>query len=197
MVAFPRVGPGGRLSWPIGVAVSGVLALSSCNSTSGTQPTGKDTPRAASSPTTESVSSAASSASAKRAATAAYLGMWQDMATAGQTSDWRSPLLARHATGDALSTISRGLYADHVNGLISKGAPKDSPRVTSAVPATAPTTVMVSDCGDSTGWLKYRKGSSSPVGDKGGRRAITAEVHQQVDGTWKVARFAVEGLGSC
>ncbi len=181
----------------IGVTVVAALALAGCNSTADSPPAGKHVTQAPSSSTVRSAVPTASGDVARRAAAAAYLGMWQDMAAAGRTSDWKSPLLAHHATGDALSTISRGLYADHLNGLVSKGAPKDDPKVTSAVPAAAPTTVTVSDCGDSTGWLKYRKGGSSPVGDKGGRRAITAEVQRQADGTWKVARFAVEGLGSC
>jgi hypothetical protein len=119
------------------------------------------------------------------------------MAKAGETSDWRSPLLSRHATGDALSVMSRGMYADHLNGLVSKGAPKDHPRVTSAVPAGDPTTVMISDCGDSTHWLKYRRDSGRLADSGGGRRSITAEVKKQPDGTWKVTQFAVEGLGSC
>ena len=36
--------------------------------------------------------------------------MWRDFADAATTSDWRSPKLAQNATGDALSTLSRGLY---------------------------------------------------------------------------------------
>ncbi|BCL28553.1 hypothetical protein ACFFS2_30550 [Streptomyces aurantiacus] len=135
---------------------------------------------------------------ARKRAKAAYAAMWRDMARAGKTADWRSPKLAAHATGDALSVMSRVLYADHVNGLVSKGAPKNSPKVTSVAPPDRPTTVMIEDCGDSTDWLQYRKDTGKLADDKpGGRRAITAEVKQQVDGTWKVTRFAVDGLGSC
>jgi hypothetical protein len=124
--------------------------------------------------------------------------MWQDMARAATTSDWKSPRLADHATGDALSAISRGLYADHVNGLVSRGAPKDYPKVTSAVPTQHPTTVLVADCGDSSHWLKYRKGTGKLADDKpGGRQSITAEVKRLSDGSWKVDRFAVEAVGSC
>jgi hypothetical protein len=120
------------------------------------------------------------------------------MAQAATTSDWQSPLLAQHATGDALSVMSRGLYADHLNGLVSKGEPKDSPKVTSVAPSANPTGVMISDCGDSTHWLQYRKDNGRLADSTpGGRRAITAEVKRQSDGSWKVARFAVEGLGTC
>ncbi len=137
-------------------------------------------------------------ASAKAAAVASYLAMWRDFATAGHTSDWKSPALAAHATGDALLQMSRGLYADHYNGLITKGYPVDHPTVTKATPATAPTTILISDCGDSGHWLQYvaKTGKLAP-GEVGGRRSITAEVKRLADGTWQVDRFAVEGLGSC
>ncbi|MFG2943495.1 hypothetical protein [Streptomyces sp. NPDC048282] len=119
------------------------------------------------------------------------------MAEAAKTSDWNSPNLARYATGDALSAISRGMYADHLNGLVTKGEPKNSPKVSSVAPAAEPTTVMISDCGDSTNWLKYRKDSGKLADDEpGGRQAITAEV-KKLDRGWKVTRFAVEGVGSC
>jgi hypothetical protein len=131
-------------------------------------------------------------------AVAAYLAMWQDFAAAGRKSDWESRRLATHATGAALSVMSRSLYADHYNGLITRGAPVDHPRVTSVDLPGAPTKVLIGDCGDSRHWLKYRVGDgrradSSP----GGRRAITAEVARQPGGAWKVDRFAVGELGSC
>ncbi|MEU6260196.1 hypothetical protein ACFUEN_29680 [Streptomyces griseorubiginosus] len=119
------------------------------------------------------------------------------MAQAGTTSDWNSPELARYATGDALSAISRGMYADHLNGLVTKGEPRNDPKVTSAVPPANPTTITISDCGDSTHWLKYRKDNGKLADDEpGGRQAITAET-KKLNGTWKVTRFAVEGVGSC
>ena len=128
----------------------------------------------------------------------AYLGMWQDFVNAGRTSDWQSPLLADHATGDALLQMSRGLYADHYNGLVTEGAPIDHPVVKSATPATDPTTVIISDCGDSTHFLKYYANSGQPAaGADGGRRTITAEALKSADGTWKIDRFAVEDVGTC
>ncbi|MEO6701500.1 MAG: hypothetical protein ABI140_03860 [Jatrophihabitantaceae bacterium] len=129
---------------------------------------------------------------------ASYLAMWRDFAVAGHISDWKSPTLAAHATGDALLQMSRGLYADHYNGLITKGYPVDHPIVTKATPVASPTTILISDCGDSSHWLQYvaKTGKLAP-GEVGGRRKITAEVKRLADGTWKVDRFAVEGLGSC
>ncbi|WP_416968276.1 hypothetical protein [Streptomyces sp. 4F14] len=120
------------------------------------------------------------------------------MAEAAKTSDWKSPLLGRYATGDALSAISRGLYADHRNGLVARGGPKNYPKVTSATPVGNPAVVMVSDCGDSTNWLRYRKETGERAeNETGGRRAITAEVVKQSSDFWKVTWFEVKELGSC
>jgi hypothetical protein len=134
--------------------------------------------------------------SARQQATAAYTGMWKQMAKAGETADWQSPELANYATGDALGVINRSLYTDHLNGVVSKGAPTNNPQVSKMDPADNPTTITISDCSDSLNWLKYKDGQL--VNDTpGGRRSITAEVKKQQDGTWRVTRFAVEGVGSC
>lgn len=135
---------------------------------------------------------------AGRAAVAAYLAMWRDFTTAGRTSDWRSPLLAQHATGDALLQMSRGLYADHANGLVTRGSPIDHPVIASLTPQDRPTTVLIHDCGDSSEWTKYVLKTGEPApGAPGGRQQITAEVRRQPNGQWKVDLFAVEDVGSC
>ncbi|MEX3104932.1 hypothetical protein ACSCBZ_21270 [Streptomyces niveiscabiei] len=173
-----------------------VLLAVGCTSAGETSSGGEKSTPAGSIPVSSPAVSAAEVA--RERASAAYVGMWRDMAEAAKTSDWRSPILGRYATGDALSAISRGLYADHRNGLVARGGPKNYPKVTLATPADNPTTVMVSDCGDSTNWLKYRRSDGQLADHKpGGRRAITAEVKKQTSGSWKVTRFAVEGLGSC
>ena len=135
---------------------------------------------------------------AKDRAVAAYLGMWSDMADAAATSDWQSPKLALNATADALSRISRGLYADHYNGLVTKGKPANHPTVESVEPATAPTTVNVVDCGDDSQWLKYRADTGQRADDgPSGRRHIEAKVKKAVDGSWKVVDFAIQDVGTC
>lgn len=135
---------------------------------------------------------------ASREALAAYEAMWQDFVEAGATSDWQSPALGQHATGIALTNLSRGLYADDYNGLVTRGEPVLDPRVTSVEPADGPTTVRVADCGDSSNWLKYRADSGTRANDgPGGRRMITAVVERQSDGSWKVSDYAVRDLGSC
>ncbi|WP_235922136.1 hypothetical protein [Lentzea tibetensis] len=135
---------------------------------------------------------------AKQDALAVYQGMWQDFVAAGTTSDWQSAKLGQHATGIALTNLSRGLYADHVNGLVTKGEPKLSPTVSSVEPADTPTKIVVTDCGDSTNWLKYRKDNGQLADNKpGGRHLINAIVQKQTDGSWKVSDYGVHDAGTC
>ena len=173
-----------------------VLTLTACSSNPSPTPGGTTGVATSSSPSSASPSPISPADSARQQATAAYTGMWRQMAKAGETADWQSPELAKYATGDALGVVNRSLYTDHLNGVVSKGAPANTPQVSKMDPADSPTTVMISDCSDSSNWLKYKDGqllNDTP----GGRRSIAAEVKKQQDGTWRVTRFAVEGVGSC
>lgn len=135
---------------------------------------------------------------AAEAATSAYLGMWASFATAGETSDWQSPELARHAADEALSVLSRGLYASHHNDLVYKGKPVLNPQVTSVDPPENPSKVVISDCGDSSNWLQYHVATGELADDEpGGRRSITGIVEKQSDGVWRVTGFAVRAVGTC
>ena len=135
---------------------------------------------------------------AEQAALDAYRGMWQDFVQAGATSDWQSPLLGQHATGIALTNLSRSLYADNYNGLVTKGEPILNPEVTSVEPPEDPIEVRITDCGDSAGSLKYRVADDEPVGEgPGGRSLISAVVDKQSDGSWKVSDYAVREPGTC
>ncbi|WP_415830059.1 hypothetical protein [Kibdelosporangium persicum] len=169
-----------------------VLTVASCSAGPRTSATTAQAP-----PTVVSTSSASSASDhAKSQAVAAYRDMWQAMAKAAETADAQSPELAKYATGDALGVLNRSLYADRLNGVVSKGRPTNNPTVSTVDPTDKPTTVAVADCSDSSNWLKY-KGGKLLDDTPGGRRSITAEVKKQQDGTWKVTRFAVEKVGSC
>ncbi|USX56437.1 hypothetical protein [Lentzea sp. HUAS12] len=131
-------------------------------------------------------------------ATNAYRQMWSDFAAAGTTSDWQSPRLGQHATGIALNKLSQSLYGDNYRGLITKGQPVLRPSVTALEPAGDPTKIVITDCGDSTNWLKYRKDNGVLADDKpGGRHLISSTVEKQADGSWKVSDYGVHDVGSC
>ncbi|MFI5593694.1 hypothetical protein ACIA5G_52330 [Amycolatopsis sp. NPDC051758] len=184
----------GRRLAVVAAAVLGFV-VSACSSGSADAPASSASMPTAVVPTATTASPAST---AKQKAVDAYLGMWRDVAVVATTSDWRSPRLAEHATGDALSVLSRQLYADHYNGLISKGTPSNSPVAQSVDSPYEPKTVVISDCSDASTWLKYRADNGKPADDEpGGRHRINAEVKLAVDGSWRVTRFAVEGTGSC
>lgn len=131
-------------------------------------------------------------------AVSAYREMWLAFAEAGTTSDWQSPALGQHATGIALDKLTRSLRSDQDKGLVTKGSPTLSPQVSTMDPASDPLKVTITDCGDSTNALKYRKDNGQLADDSpGGRRLINAIVEKQADGKWKVTDFGVHDLGTC
>ncbi len=182
---------------PLLAVVGLVLALTAGCSTGNDPGPGPATTQSAV-PSAAPTSTPSPAAVAGEQALTAYRGMWADFVAAGTTSDWQSPNLGHHATGVALTNLSRGLYADRVNGLVTRGEPSLSPAVSSAEPASDPTRVVVTDCGDSTRWLKHRVADGSIVNaGSGGRRLINAVVERQSDGSWKVSDYGVQGVGSC
>jgi hypothetical protein len=123
--------------------------------------------------------------------------MWKTYAQASHTSDWQAPYLSQYAAGDALQFLSRDLYADHYNGLVSKGDPVNSPRVTSVSPEDGPTSVMIDDCLDDRHWLRYRTDGSLLDNTPGALHRVLAEVRLHTDGKWRVTRFGIGDPGSC
>jgi hypothetical protein len=119
------------------------------------------------------------------------------MAVASRTADYQSPQLSDHASGDALSQLARGLYANKQHGIIAKGDPATSPTVTSATPSAKPTSVVVADCFDDSRWLNYVASTGALQNDvAGGKHATTATV-TLTDGAWRVTQLAVGTVGTC
>jgi hypothetical protein len=123
--------------------------------------------------------------------------MWEDMVAAAETADYQSPRLPEHASGNALSQLVRGLYANQEHGIVAKGDPVTQPKATSADPADAPTAVEITDCFDDSNWLNYVEATGALQDDvPGGKRATTATV-SRVDGAWKVTELSVGAVGTC
>jgi hypothetical protein len=184
-----------QLMMAMTLATATILWCAGCGSTSATV---SATPSAEHSRTTVVPSVVSPAGVAGRRAIASYVAMWQAFVSAAATSDWQSPTLGHYATGVALSTLSRGLYADHYNGLVSKGRPTHDVTVTSAAPASDPAEVVVVDCSDSTDAVKYHLDDDRPAHDgPGGRQQINATVQKQSDGSWKVTDFGVQAVGTC
>jgi hypothetical protein len=158
---------------------------------------------ATSSPTTASTAGTASVASttqtravASKEVIAAYRTMWADLVTAAVTSDFQSPLLAQHATGDALTLLVQGLARDQLHGIVTRGVTVHHPAVTSLSPTSDPTHAMVADCFDDTHWIEYTTDGTRAKNTPGGHRATTADLVKK-GGTWKVSQLVIQATGTC
>ncbi|MDG4803618.1 hypothetical protein [Micromonospora sp. WMMD980] len=148
-------------------------------------------------PTPARQSDGSPDASREEAALAAYRGMWQAYAKAGRTADPNEPELVRFAGGDALATLKKGLSSYRSKGQILKGRYSSEPRIAQKSLTSSPLSVTVTDCVDDTHFLVYTA-SGKPINDvPGGRRATRATVTDLGAQGWKVATFAVQGVGTC
>ncbi len=180
------------------VCLAVVLAAGCSTTSSGTTGPSSTRPSAAStSPSAGSSTPSPAPATPQEKALAAYRGMWTDMAAAAVTSDYKSALLGRHASGDALLKIKQSLYSDKQTGLVTKGQPVLDPRAQGVSTSGGLTRVSVVDCADASHWLKY-KAATGTLQDNvpGGRHAVTAQVVGE-NGSWVVVQFLVRPVGTC
>lgn len=179
------------------IAAASFFALGAC-SMGADEREGRSSTTTSAAPGVSSSPSASVSAedAARREAVAAYRGMWADMAAAGESADHKSPLLARHATGAALTQIVQSLYTQAQKGQVSRGQPVLHPRAGEVDLSTTPAKVLVEDCADSSGWLLYTRDGKKVNDAPGGRRSISADV-RGTGTTWRVVDFRVRGVGSC
>ena len=175
----------GRWLVIVTTAIAAAVAVTGCSGR--TAGSGVPSSPTAASPTTTS---------AGQGAVAAYRSMWTAFGAAGETSNWRSPDLARYATGNALDQLVRSLQADEVQGVVTKGSTVNRPVVISAIPASDPTDVRIQDCGDDTGTHRIRASDGHVLPGAGGRHRIDADV-RTVDGACKVVDFRLRAAGTC
>lgn len=186
-----------KTKWGIGACLAAVV-MAGC--ATGSASTGDPSPTSSSavaSTPSESVSPSITPTTAQEKALAAYRGMWTDMAAAAVTSDYRSPLLGRHAAGDALLQIKQSLQADKKAGLVTRGQQVLNPTVQAVTPNGGLTRVSVVDCADDSHWLKYVAATGAlQDNEPGGKHAVTAQVVGKGD-SWVVVRFLVKPVGTC
>ncbi|MFE9555443.1 hypothetical protein ACFYOD_18465 [Streptomyces sp. NPDC006703] len=125
-------------------------------------------------------------------AVASYRAMWEDAAVASRTSDPKSPRLADHAQGDALSLLQYVMEQSRQAGVTSQGAVNLAPTVVKS----SVDKVELRDCIDGSKWVQAKPGSS-PDGLIGGRRHTEATVVRTSAGGWKVSDLYWEAAGSC
>ncbi len=183
LVALPR------RSLPAGLAVLLLtLTLTAC----GSGPTSASSSTVQASSTTTTVGPADPAA----AVLGAYRDMWADLVTAARTSDYQSPLLSQHASGNALTIFVQGLARDQLAGIVTKGQPVLDPRVTSLTPSVDPTHATIADCFDDSRWVEYKVTGGLAKNAPGGRRATTADLVMK-DGVWEVTQIIIGKTGTC
>ncbi len=155
----------------------------------GTRPTGAT-------PETLAASTPSAADRARTDALTVYRGMWTDWVEIARTSDYQNPRLAQHASGRALSVIYQAVYLNKSKGLVSRGNPAFSPKITAAAPDADPDRITVVDCVDTTSWLNYRADGQLENDVPGGRRSVQALVLRQND-TWKVDDLVIQAKGTC
>jgi hypothetical protein len=163
------------------------IGLAACGSS------GAGAPTTTAMPTTTTPETAAQ---ASTAALAAYRGMWGDLVSAARTSDYRSPTLGDHTTGQALTLFVQGLARDQLHGIVTDGHVTLDPVVGSTAPSADPTRVTVTDCVDDSHWVEYTTSGGRAANPAGGRRRTTAVVARR-PGAWKVTQLTVGAVGSC
>jgi hypothetical protein len=166
------------------VACAAAILLAACG---GTDPSAQSPPPTSKPPTR---------ATASGAVLSAYREMWADLVIAADTSDYQSPLLPEHATGDALTLLVQGLARDQLHDIVTRGVTLHHPVVTSLSPATDPDRATVGDCFDDSKWIEYTTSGKRAENAPGGRRRTTADL-TKVGGTWKVSELTVNATGSC
>jgi hypothetical protein len=126
----------------------------------------------------------------------AYRAMWADLVSAARTSNFQSPRLSQHATGQALTLFVQGLARDQLHGIVTRGTPVLHPMVTSLSPERDPSRATVGDCFDDTHWLEYQTTGKLAKNAPGGRRATTAQLIN-TSGAWKVDQITIGKPGTC
>ena len=122
--------------------------------------------------------------------------MWADWVNAGITSNYQSPLLPEHASGNALSVLVQGLAKNQQQGIVTKGEPVLNPQITSLSPPGSPTQATITDCLDDAHWLEYKTSGGLANATPGGLHATTAII-MNTGGSWKVTQLAVQSIGTC
>ena len=126
----------------------------------------------------------------------AYLGMWQAFTTASRTADYQYPSLDRYAAGAALELLTRGLYQNSREGIVTRGQATYDPVVTMTKTPMGTAEADITDCADDSHALAYYKSGKPAAGEPPGRQRVYAQA-QPFDGTWKVTTLVVDKVGSC
>jgi hypothetical protein len=167
-------------------ALATLLCATSCSAKPAepTGPTGSAPPSAP----PVSPSTSAEEAEARTKAVEAYDKLRKAQVAASATADVKGGDLAKYAADPLLSEIRNDLYLKQQQGLVTKGKPQWSVKVTDVNVVTRPFTVALEDCFDGTDWRTVFKntGKSAAVPGQAKKYTVRAEAVQYDDGRWLI-----------
>ena len=184
-----------RTTLAVLVVLAGAVVLGACGSGATTAPS-TTTTSAATSSASPGPSTTLTHASISQQVISAYGVMWSDLVVAATTSDFQSPLLAQHATGEAHTLLVQGLARDQLHDIVTRGVTSHHPEVTSLSPRADPTHAVITDCFDDSRWIEYTTDGKRARNNPGGKRATTADL-VKTDGIWKVSQLTIGATGTC
>jgi len=188
-------GPG-RRPWRAAPVVMGVvLALTACSGDRGAEQAAAPatTTSATTTTTAEPATTSTAATDAREAAVlASYRAFWDDMIAVGATTNWRSPRMDDHATGNALAQAQATYRLLHRRGLVARGTVKVRPEVLSIRGDKA----TVYDCNSTSNFLAYDARTGELRDRSSGRSDGMTVTLLRRNGTWKVADSTTE-VGKC
>ncbi|GAB7036001.1 hypothetical protein AB0G35_23990 [Streptomyces sp. NPDC021749] len=141
---------------------------------------------------------ASDDAAARKDVLAAYSGMRTEQVKAYAAGDANGTKLEKYAADKALATVEGNLFRYRQGGIIFKGKPKSSAKVTALSLTTHPKTATVTECLDTTHWTPVVKssGKEAASGNQPRRYTVTGTV-RTIGKTWMVVGLTADKDHPC
>ncbi|MGY3677330.1 hypothetical protein ACVWXU_000953 [Streptomyces sp. TE33382] len=176
------------------VAAAAVALLAGCGSGGGDA-------KAIASPSASATSATPSpnpSTTATEQVLAAYRGMWAEQTKLYSSGSFSGSKLEEYAADKALSKVKAAALYYQGNGLVVKGAPVLSPKVTDLSLDTNPRTATVVDCVDSSNFVpeNAKTGKKSDL-DGANRRHVQTSKAYYGSNKWLIVDSTIDKDSTC
>ena len=152
----------------------------------------------ASTPAAPAATSNSREAEAQREVLAVYDGYRNANVRAAATADHQSKELGRYVGEPLLGQLVNNLYVMSQNGIVSRGRPTWSPKVTMLRLNASPPTAEIVDCFDTTNWNAVFKATGKSAAAPGQtKRFKVSAVAKQVGGRWYIVESRAERTTPC
>lgn len=134
---------------------------------------------------------------AAQAALSSYTKMWQTVQADANGGSYNILDLSAYVTGKPLQLFSENLANWHAEGAVIRGEMVMNPAVVGETPATAPTTVQITDHFDDSHALLYYSATGALVNDKPGGCHLVHAAVVDMHGVWRVTSLDIGAPGTC